>query len=338
MSSNLLKIIALICMLIDHIGAFLLPECNTLFRIIGRIAFPIFCFSLAQGFLKTSNFKKYALRLAFWALIAQIPYSLLLGKRGSVILTLLIGLLCLKLYDYSTSSNPDLNPKLKSYSGLIVVGLIILSDLLRCDYGSYGIVTIFIFYKYLKPNAKEKHSNSGFSKYINNNKKSLVITISSLNLIMCLISALSTLNLQNFFNLQLYSLLALPLILNCNNKKGKFKLKYLFYIFYPVHLSIIYVIKYYILNASYKSSYSYYNIMLIFIYPILYFILAAILNISIKNKLYPFLIEASIFIYLYFDCKNFSSDIKYQLVLIATFVVGNIIFYYKDFINKKETL
>ena len=85
LSSNLLKIIALLCMLIDHIGGFLIPECSTLFRIIGRIAFPIFAFSLAQGFIKTSNFKKYALRLSFWAVVAQIPFSLLLGKRGSVI-------------------------------------------------------------------------------------------------------------------------------------------------------------------------------------------------------------------------------------------------------------
>lgn len=338
MSSNLLKIIALLCMLIDHIGGFLLPECSTLFRILGRISFPIFCFSLAQGFIKTSNFKNYALRLAFWAVIAQIPFSLLLGKRGSVILTLLIGLLCLKLYAFYTSCDPNLNPKLKSYSGLIAVGLIILSDLLRCDYGSYGIATIFIFYKYLEPNGKEKHSNSGLSKYINNDKKSLVITLTSLTVIMCLISALETLKIQNFFNLQLYCLLALPLILNYNNKKGKFKLKYLFYIFYPAHLLIIYFIKYYVLNPSYEPSSNYYNIMLLFIYPILAFILATILNISFKNKLYPFIIESTIFIYLYFDCKNFSSDMKYQLVLIVTFVVGNIIFYYGDFINKKETI
>lgn len=336
MSSNLLKIIALLCMLIDHIGGFLLPNCGTLFRVIGRIAFPIFAFSLAQGFIKTSNFKKYALRLTFWSIISQIPFSLLLGKRGNVILTLLLGLLCLKLYHYCTSSNPNLNPKFKFYSGLIAVGLIMISDLLRCDYGSYGIITIFIFYKYLEPNGKEHHSNSEFSKYINNNRKSLVIVYTSFNLIIPILSFFTSFNLKQLFNPQLYCLLALPLILNCTNKKGTLKFKYLFYVFYPAHLLIIYLIKYYILTPTPNLSYTYYNIMLLLIYPVLTLLLTLILNISFKNKLYIFLIGFSVFLYLYFECKNFSSDIQYQITFITAFILSNLLYSYKNLIAKKR--
>ena len=66
-----------------------------------------------------------------------------------------MGLLFLKCCDYYTSSNDKTNPKYKLISGLLIIGLIIFSDLLHCDYGSYGLFTIFIFFKYLEPNGKE---------------------------------------------------------------------------------------------------------------------------------------------------------------------------------------
>ena len=97
-----LKIIALITMLIDHIGAFLIEpyllnngvfpfafdisiipkEFKTLYiiyiitRLIGRIAFPIYCFLIVEGFLHTSNLKKYAFNLLLFAFISEIPFNL----------------------------------------------------------------------------------------------------------------------------------------------------------------------------------------------------------------------------------------------------------------------
>ena len=70
MSSFVLKLIAIITMLIDHIGAVLYPEIRWL-RLIGRIAFPIFAYLVAEGFYKTSDIKKYLKRLFIFALVSD---------------------------------------------------------------------------------------------------------------------------------------------------------------------------------------------------------------------------------------------------------------------------
>ena len=71
--NDLLKIVALLTMLIDHVGYLYFPE-EMIFRTIGRIAFPIFAYQVAIGFQKTSNRSRYALRLFVFALISQVPY------------------------------------------------------------------------------------------------------------------------------------------------------------------------------------------------------------------------------------------------------------------------
>jgi len=76
--TNFLKLIAIISMLIDHIGAALFPQYRVL-RIIGRIAFPIFAYSLTVGSIYTSNMGKYLLRVAILALISQPIYVIALN-------------------------------------------------------------------------------------------------------------------------------------------------------------------------------------------------------------------------------------------------------------------
>lgn len=72
--NDMLKLLALVTMLVDHIGYMYFPN-EMLFRIIGRLAFPIFAYQIALGYSRTSNLKKYVLRLSLFALITQIPYS-----------------------------------------------------------------------------------------------------------------------------------------------------------------------------------------------------------------------------------------------------------------------
>lgn len=72
--NDLLKLLALVTMLIDHIGYMFFPY-ETLYRIIGRLAFPIFAYQIAIGYSKTSNLKKYTLRVFLFALLTQLPYS-----------------------------------------------------------------------------------------------------------------------------------------------------------------------------------------------------------------------------------------------------------------------
>jgi hypothetical protein len=71
---DMLKLLALVTMLVDHIGYMFFPN-EMFFRIIGRLAFPIFAYHIALGYSRTSNPKKYVLRLFFFALITQLPYS-----------------------------------------------------------------------------------------------------------------------------------------------------------------------------------------------------------------------------------------------------------------------
>ena len=123
-----LKILACAVMLIDHVGAVLLPQSFVL-RMIGRIAFPIFCFLLAEGVHYTRNPRKYALRLAVGAALSELPfdYALFGGidlYYQSVMLTMLVGFGALETMKRLK------NPALKL---LVVVPFYILAELLRTD-------------------------------------------------------------------------------------------------------------------------------------------------------------------------------------------------------------
>ena len=96
-----LKIIACVSMVRDHIGAFLVPQ--IWLRCVGRLAFPIYCFLLVEGFHHTKNPKGYALRLLIGAILSELPYDLLLSggisfARQSVMITLLLGFLMLSVF------------------------------------------------------------------------------------------------------------------------------------------------------------------------------------------------------------------------------------------------
>lgn len=101
LSSAALQWITIITMTIDHVGFYLLPE-HSVFRIIGRIAMPIFVFTLAEGFIHTSSRQKYFMRLGILAVVSEIVYILLRNATGTnlpinVVMTLVlcfIAMLC----------------------------------------------------------------------------------------------------------------------------------------------------------------------------------------------------------------------------------------------------
>lgn len=134
-----MKIIACITMLVDHIGAVFFPGSGI--RIIGRVSFPIYCYLLTEGVHYTSNQRCYGRRLLTGVILAEIPFDLLFfgawywGKQ-SVMLTLFVGyLFCVMA---SRLSNP-------AGGVLLLIPFVWLGELLRVDYGGWGVMMIGMF-------------------------------------------------------------------------------------------------------------------------------------------------------------------------------------------------
>ncbi|WP_392486825.1 TraX family protein [Haloimpatiens sp. FM7315] len=221
-----LKLVAIITMLIDHIGAVLYPKV-LFFRIIGRLAFPIFCYFISEGFFKTSNVKKYMKRLFVFALISQVPFYLAFrtGYYLNVFFTLFFGLYAVISYD-----------RTKEIKYVWFLGMI--AQVLNTDYGIYGVFMIYFFYKY----------HNDFRKMFKSQAILTFIFLGVLSLGATINLVISKISLEIYFSglisiwIEAFCLLSLFLIRIYNGEKGK-GLKYLFYVFYPAHLLIIAGIK-----------------------------------------------------------------------------------------------
>lgn len=219
MNVFILKIIALITMIIDHYGAIFQPE-QMIFRIIGRFAFPIYCFLLIEGYSHTKNIKSYAKRLLIFALISEIPFDLAFYNKinfysQNVFFTLFIGLMA--IYFIENSKN-YINIKKNHIITLALLAAFAFS----VDYNIIGIIYILAFY---------------FTKNYDPRKKYLYLAIS-----------LGAANLLAT-PIQQVSLLSLPIIHFYNNEYGpKNKLlQIFFYVAYPLHLIIFYIINSYVI-------------------------------------------------------------------------------------------
>ena len=219
-----LKIIAMIAMLIDHSAAILLPYDTPLYdicRSIGRLAFPIFCFLLVEGFLHTGNVKKYLVRLGIFALLSDIPFDLaffhtpIYPEYQNIFFTLFIGLMVLVLLKLIEDKyeGGGLYPIL---GAAVVVGGCLLSVLLSTDYNYIGILMILSFYLF---------------RY---NKVLLTV-------------ALVMVNGMAESKLQILAVFAMIPILFYNGQRGPKFNKYIFYAFYPVHIFVLYLIKAYLI-------------------------------------------------------------------------------------------
>lgn len=219
-SGSTLKLIAIVSMLIDHIGAAVLENgllrspllssdsalydkfafLDKILRAIGRPAFPIFCFLLVEGFLHTRDSRKYALRLFLFALISEIPFDLAIYRTlvnwgmQNVFFTLLIGLLVMMACTHFSKN-------IWMQSVIFALGLVA-GYLLHTDYGFKGVLLIEILY---------------FFRYDRKNQ--------------CIAGGIS-------FSWEMTAPLAFLPIYFYNGKRG-LSLKYFFYLFYPVHLLIL---------------------------------------------------------------------------------------------------
>ena len=253
LSRAALKYIAVVAMLIDHIGYTLvwseyiwnkyynmrplsfLPFMNTvdgahmtytLCRRIGRIAFPIFAYFVTEGFLKTRDVKKYVMRMALFALAAEIPYNLCFGRmfftfeHNNVIFTHLLGLLmlvCLKRFaePYAETGNPSMNNMM---SALIIAGFCIIAQ--PFDGGVRGILMIACCYVF---------RSSENMKLVGMALANMVIVIP-------------------FGPLQLWALAGILLLKLYNGQRGRYP-RYFFYLFYTLHLLALFFVQGYFFPA-----------------------------------------------------------------------------------------
>ena len=164
MNATTIKLVAVITMFIDHFAFVVLPRMEVAtngnegllnlahaLRGVGRLAFPLFCFLLVEGFSKTSNALKYLGRIGLFALISEVPFDLAVSLRPfdmgyqSTMVTLFIGLLTMYGVDYFMKCN--ISPTWKcSAMSLCVVGGLLLADYLKADYGAKGVFAILILF------------------------------------------------------------------------------------------------------------------------------------------------------------------------------------------------
>lgn len=233
MNAFVLKIIACFTMFIDHVGYIVFDGHSSWFNYVGRLAFPIFAFQISEGYIHTHDVKKYLLRLILFAFISQIPFllfhSIINNELGlNVIFTLFLGLIAIIIYD-----------KYNKFVGVfsaIIFGII--AHFLNSDYSFYGVGITFLFYVF------------------NKNKCLLAISFIIATLMQYSYLILVYYNygfefLKNVFIIYLpyfiCTIFSIIIILCYNKKKGP-STKYFFYLFYPLHMILIYILSFVLQN------------------------------------------------------------------------------------------
>lgn len=214
-----LKIIAIICMFIDHATWTFLPQeaypvSGDILHFIGRLTFPILCFFIAEGYRKSSNVPKYMLRLFILGVVSAVPFYMLFvtvcGFLLTTIFTLFFGL-C-SLYFSGKTEN-------KLLKGFIVVFFMAISII--ADAGISGVLLVYIF------------------GTVENRKKSLIYGLVAMNGIDVIMTVLfgQTINRELILSI-VSTFVTYPLLVQYNGQRGK-SIKYFFYAFYPLHIIVL---------------------------------------------------------------------------------------------------
>ncbi len=236
MSSLALRVLAIVTMLIDHVGYALEPVAAghaqlkaavTVMRLIGRIAMPIFCFLIAEGYFHTRDVRRYAGRLLLFALVSEIPFDLF-GTSGAqwfrwsnqnVFFTLLLGLLAIHLFDTFALRNR------RVLALVSLLGCAALAVLFETDYNMFGVLFVFIFYCFRTQPVP----------------KAAAFCVASV--LLGLFHYLSGGSLSFALILACAAFAIIPILLyNGQRGRGGKVLQFIFYAFYPAHLTLIVLI------------------------------------------------------------------------------------------------
>jgi hypothetical protein len=234
LSSCALHIIAMASMLIDH-ALKTVVENDSWALVLGRLAFPIFAFMVAEGYFHTCNFRRYVARMTVFAVISEIPYNLMKSGRVSdiydqnVMWTFLLALLTMKAIDLARS---------KGKVWLSVIGIAagcfascLLGMVLMVDYGGFGVLTVLVFYFY--------RERTWWCRIL----QLLLMFLINVVFLGAMGYSLTATVFGRFleFPLQGFALLALIPIWLYKGRQGYHSkpFKYLCYAFYPVHMLVL---------------------------------------------------------------------------------------------------
>lgn len=241
LTGNQLKVIGIVAILIDNVGAVVIQGgilhgtnsalyqsiaatptghdwmiAGQVCRSVGRLAFPIFAFLVAEEFVRTRNRNWYALRMLLCAVISEIPFDLAVYHKvfypyyQNMLFTLFIGIMVI----YAMECTRNLWLQLAA-----LLGGCALAWLLQTDYNVIGILLIAAMYWF-------RHSE---------------VTQLAFGVVLCAVESVSY---------YCVSALAYVPIVMYNGRRGAFQLKYLFYVFYPVHLLVLYGLSMWILKGA----------------------------------------------------------------------------------------
>lgn len=211
-SGNALKILAAVFMTLDHMGLMLFPD-QILFRILGRLALPIFAYMIAEGCKYTRNRKKYFAMVFGLGAVCQIVYWFVdRSLYFSILITFSLSILMIYALQVWSETKT-------AVSGLSFVALVTavwwLNQVFTIDYGFWGcMLPVF---------AALPHKTA-YDRY--------PVSILTLGLGLIFLAL-------DIGGIQIFSVLALPLLLAYSGRRGRWNMKYFFYIFYPAHLVIL---------------------------------------------------------------------------------------------------
>lgn len=249
MSALALRIVACICMLLDHIGYCFAGRYPILapLRWIGRIAFPLYVFLIVNGFRHTSNRLRYALRLFLFAVLSQVPFALLFHRgdffgKYNVFFTLLLALLAVWGTDALRKR------RVAKYFAFLPTALLFslyYFGVLSSDYGAKGILLAMVFYLF------EGRFILNFFGMLVSIYYSYLIAFGFLLLNLLRRRPFSFPEVTPWTLTQLFSLLSLVFVFLYNGKRGRLPQSPLakkaiqlgFYGFYPVHLLVLYALR-----------------------------------------------------------------------------------------------
>lgn len=219
-----LKYLAFVSMLIDHVnnalitpmldGEGFLLYLSNIFSVLGRIAFPIFIFFIVEGFFKTSNRKKYLITLLMFGVISEVPFDMFTSRTyfdpywNNMMFTLALCLITIWIID---SLKENIHNKIFWYVGSIIIVVIFgfLAMKLSLDYDYHAIIVAYLFYIFY-------------------DKPLLGAGLGYLSIIK-----------------ELYSFLGFAITITYNGERGR-QYKWLNYFFYPAHILILGILRFYL--------------------------------------------------------------------------------------------